>query len=218
MAKTGEADINALISSLGSKDKEVCNDSFKTVLEIGGSAVRPLVKALSNENERIQLQVIRILERLKVDWTIYADNETIGSLVNSLDSKDGRIRVRARQFLVSIGPKAVPALVEALSSNDEHIRWEAAKSLGQIGDPTATQILIKALDDKVFEVRWLAAEGLASIGQPAIVPLLRRLIDEPESVSVRDGVHYVLRNMRSKEQNIKLQSVLDALEDRKSVV
>jgi HEAT repeat protein len=213
MVRTNQAKIEDLISRLGSKDKNDCTDAFKNIIESGAPAAKPLVRALSRPDEKIQLQVFKILDRLELDWTTHADNEAVISLIKSLDSRDGRIRVRARQFLVSIGPLAVPALVEAMEDKDQHIRWESAKALGQIGDPLATQALIKALDDKIFEIRWLAAEGLSAIGRPAIIPLLKRLIEEPESPWVRDGVHYVLRNMETDASATKIQAVLDTLED-----
>lgn len=212
-AKTEEENFQSLISMLCSDDKNTCNDAINSILGKGESAVKPLVEALANKDEKVRWQAIRILEKLKQDWTVHTDEETINALINSFDSGDGRIRVRARQFIVAIGEKAVPYLTKALSNKDEHIRWETAKALGQIGDPEATQALIKALDDSVFDVRWLAAEGLAAIGKPAIIPLLNRLIDEPESPWVRDGVHYVLRNIDGKVLGVKLQPVLDALED-----
>jgi HEAT repeat protein len=114
------------------------------------------------------------------------------SLICELDSEDGLVRVKARKSLVTIGHLAVKPLVKSLSSNREYVRWEAAKALGQIGDPAAVQALIKALEDKMFDVRWLAAEGLIIIGRPALVPLLQAFMDDPDSFWLREGVHHVL--------------------------
>ena len=144
MAKTSTQEIDSLISRLSNKDQKDCSEAFDALYGMGSAVVRPLVKALAVENERGQWQAIRILEKLKLDWTVYADDETIAALVHSLDSGDGRIRLRARQFLVAIGPKAVPVLVKTLKEKDVHIRWEAAKALGQIGDPQAIKALIGA--------------------------------------------------------------------------
>jgi len=138
--------------------------------------------------------------------------EPIKSLVADLGSKDGQVRVRARKSLVAIGGQAVKPLVKALSSKKEWVRWEAAKTLGQIGDPAAVQALAKALEDKMFDVRWLAAEGLIAIGRKALIPLLQALMEHPDSLWLREGVHHVLHDVDKEDINEILQPVLGALE------
>jgi HEAT repeat protein len=141
-----------------------------------------------------------------------AVTETVRSLVANLSSKDGQVRVRARKSLVAIGGPALKPLVEMLSSKRQRVRWEAAKALGQIGDPAAVQALVKALEDKMFDVRWLAAEGLISIGREALVPLLRALMEHPDSLWLREGVHHVLHDVDKEDFDEILQPVLAALE------
>jgi HEAT repeat protein len=138
--------------------------------------------------------------------------ETIKSLVADLESQDGQVRVRARKSLVAIGGQAVKPLVKALASKREWVRWEAAKTLGQIGDPAAVQALIKALEDKMFDVRWLAAEGLIAIGSEALTPLLQALMDYPDSFWLREGVHHVLHDVDKGNLTEILQPVIAALE------
>lgn len=142
-----------------------------------------------------------------------AATETVNSLIAKLGSKDGMVRIQARKSLVSIGHTAVGPLVKALNSKREWCRWEAAKTLAQIGDPSATQALIGALQDRMFDVRWLAAEGLIHIGNKAIKPLLEAVIKQPDSLWIREGTHHVLHDLP--ESNLKelLKSVLHALED-----
>jgi HEAT repeat protein len=142
-----------------------------------------------------------------------ANMETIDSLVAGLGSNDGVTRVRSRRSLVTLGADAVPALVQALASPKEYVRWEAAKALGQIGDPVAAQALVCALEDKMFDVRWLAAEGLIVIGSEALGPLLRTLIEESESVWLREGAHHVLHDLAHGRLRTALLPVVEALED-----
>jgi HEAT repeat protein len=139
--------------------------------------------------------------------------ETIKSLIADLGSEDGIVRVRARKSLVSIGHAAVGPLVEALTSKREWLRWEAAKTLAQIADPSATQALIGALQDKMFDVRWLAAEGLIHIGNKAIKPLLEAVIKQPDSLWIREGTHHVLHDLPENNLKEPLKPVLHALED-----
>jgi HEAT repeat protein len=139
--------------------------------------------------------------------------EAINSLIAELSSKDGIARVRARKSLVDIGHAAVGALVEALTSKHEWVRWEAAKTLAQIGDPSATQALIRALQDKMFDVRWLAAEGLIHIGEKAIKPLLEAVIQQPDSLWIREGTHHILHELPENNLRELMKPVLHALED-----
>jgi HEAT repeat protein len=141
------------------------------------------------------------------------DMATIKSLITDLGSEDGISRVRARKSLVDIGHAAVGPLAEAMASNREWLRWEAAKALAQIGDPLATQALIKALQDKLFDVRWLAAEGLIHIGGEAVEPLLKALVEHPDSPWMREGVHHILHELPENSIKEWVNPVLHALED-----
>jgi HEAT repeat protein len=142
-----------------------------------------------------------------------AGTNIVNSLIAELGSEDGMVRVRARKSLVSIGHAAIGPLVEALASKREWLRWEAAKTLAQIGDPSATQVLIGMLQDKMFDVRWLAAEGLIHIGNKAIKPLLEAVIKQPDSLWIREGAHHVLHDLPENNFKELLKPVLHALED-----
>jgi HEAT repeat protein len=137
----------------------------------------------------------------------------VKSLITDLASEDGIVRVRARRSLADIGHAAVAPLVEALDSKVDWVRWEAAKTLAQIGDPSATQTLIDALSNKSFEIRWLAAEGLIHVGDGAIRPLLKELAGHSDSLYVREGAHHILRDLPETRYGEILKPVLHALED-----
>ncbi len=141
------------------------------------------------------------------------NTETISSLIADLGSKYGSVRVKARRSLVAIGGQTVDHLVKALANKKQWVRWEAAKTLGQIGDPRATDALIEALEDKMFDVRWLAAEGLIAIGHKALVPLLQALTQDSDSVWLREGAHHVLHDMDRGHLDEMLRPVLAALEN-----
>ncbi|MFN0145233.1 MAG: HEAT repeat domain-containing protein [Dehalococcoidia bacterium] len=102
---------------------------------------------------------------------------------------------RAREALVAIGPASVPVLLEALRADDDNVRWEAAKALGQLRAGEAAVALVGALTDRHGGVRWLAAEALAAIGEPAVRPVLRGLLAHSDSPWLREGAHHVLRTL-----------------------
>ena len=141
------------------------------------------------------------------------DLATINSLIADLASDDGVLRVSARRSLVAMGRLAVDPLVKALADSNQWVRWEAAKALGQIGDPTATQALVSALEDKMFDVRWLAAEGLIAIGREALGPLLQALMEHSDSSWMREGVHHVFHDLARGSVEEILRPVLAALQD-----
>ena len=141
-----------------------------------------------------------------------AATATIRILVNDLCSEDGLVRVRARKRLVALGNQAVRPLKKLLGSKREWVRWEAAKALGQIGDPAAAQALIKALEDNMFDVRWLAAEGLIYMGKSALVPLLQAIRERPDSFWLREGVHHVLHDVNNGKITEIIRPVIVALE------
>ncbi|MBN2463041.1 MAG: HEAT repeat domain-containing protein [Dehalococcoidia bacterium] len=143
---------------------------------------------------------------------------TIVSLIADLTNDDGVVRVKARSSLVLSGDKAVEPLIEALAAPNQWVRWEAAKALGQIGNPAATNALVKALEDKMFDVRWLAAQALINIGTEAIMPVLKALIERADSTWMREGAHHVLHDLAQGELKEVLRPVLAALEDVDSSV
>jgi HEAT repeat protein len=137
---------------------------------------------------------------------------TINSLIAGLASKDGIVRVKARQQLVAYKKQSVAPLIRTLSNKNDWVRWEAAKALSQIGNQKAIKALLEALTDEKFEVRWLAAEGLIRIGRKAIVPLLETLVNHSDSYWLREGIHHVLHDMNTGKITQVLRPVLVALE------
>jgi HEAT repeat protein len=142
-----------------------------------------------------------------------AIQQAIKQHIVTLASHDVLARDRARQQLVEIGPPALEALLGALTSTSESVRWEAARAIGQIRHPAAVEALIKSLEDPTFAVRWLAAQGLIEIGLPSAGPLLRALLAEDwDNIWLRQGAHHVLRSMLSGSVGTVLAPVVAALE------
>ena len=141
-----------------------------------------------------------------------AAKATIKSLLADLASKDGVVRVMARQQLVAYKKQSVAPLIRTLSNENDWVRWEAAKALSQIGNNKAIKALLEALSDEKFEVRWLAAEGLIRIGRKAIVPLLEALVKHSDSYWLREGIHHVLHDINRGKIRKVLRPVLVALE------
>jgi HEAT repeat protein len=76
-------------------------------------------------------------------------------------------------------PAAIPDLIRQLSSNDPHLRQQAARQLGDRGAAArdAVAALGKLRHDPVAEVRHSATKALGQIGKSAVPVLIERLRD-----------------------------------------
>jgi HEAT repeat protein len=132
-------------------------------------------------------------------------------LLNDLASDDGTVRERARNELVEMGRPAIDFLAELIESSNTILRWEAVKAMSQIADPVAAPLLVIALFDSDYEVRWIATEGLINIGEQSIKPLLEALTDKPQSLSLREGAHHVLHDLKEKNSKSFINEINLAL-------
>lgn len=143
------------------------------------------------------------------------NNQTnVKELITKLGNGDGFVREKARLALVDIGKDAVPLLIEALTSNQEQVRWEAAKTLISIADPIAVPALVKALQDKDADIRWLAAEALIATGKESIEPLLQAVVDQSNESFLHEGAHHVISYlMHSISQASELNEILKPVKE-----
>jgi hypothetical protein len=146
------------------------------------------------------------------------EDDTIASLVADLGVSHGMQRRETRQRLIDIGQAAVPALIAALSSPSENVRWEAAKALGEIRDPRAAPALMDALEDTEPGVRWLAEEALIALGRRGLLTILEALEERCDSRWLCDGAHHVLHTLIREGVADEARPVLEALEDLEPAV
>ena len=139
--------------------------------------------------------------------------DPLESLIPALSSEDDAKRVKARHSLVAMGRAAVPSLTEVLKNGTGLARWEAAKALGEIGVPEAAPSLVEALKDEEFDVRWLAAIGLIGMNIKGLKPLLHALMEQGDSVLMREGAHHVIHDLTKGGLRKYLAPVLAALEN-----
>ena len=159
-----------------------------------------------------------MITRIMQEDDLMLSVKEIETMVDSLAEVDGVERQTAREQLVKVGEKAVPSLLRALEATSERARWEAAKALGEIAEPSAAPALVDALEDKKSAVRWLAATALINMGRAALVPVLRGLEGHSDSIWFRDGAHHVLRTLIREGEADEAIPVLEALENIEPVV
>ena len=107
----------------------------------------------------------------------------IAQLIEKLGAQDAMVRIYATVALSEIGEPAIPALAEALSSQDIGVRWNAATSFSLMGKRAKKGVpaLTKALEDENSFVRTTAAGALGKIGtaeaKQALADFIPTLID-----------------------------------------
>ncbi|MBZ0200070.1 MAG: HEAT repeat domain-containing protein [Ignavibacteriaceae bacterium] len=119
------------------------------------------------------------------------EDSEIHLLLETLGSEHGMERQKAREALVAKGKSTIDFLMELLSHPKYIFRWEAAKTLEEIGDPLAIPLFIRTLEDEKSDVRWIAAKGLIKLGELSVKPLLQALIEKSDSVFILEGAHHV---------------------------
>jgi hypothetical protein len=131
-----------------------------------------------------------------------ASGRNVEALVTALASKDAVERRKAREALAAAGTAAVPALLATLDSSDQHLRWEAAKTLTAIADPAAAERLVAALADKHIDVRWVVGEALIALRGHGVQPLLRVLTQPASELpdGLLQGAHHVLHDLAKHEE------------------
>jgi HEAT repeat protein len=105
-----------------------------------------------------------------------------------------------------------------LYHEDYHVRYEAARTLGKMGDERAIEPLVDILGDfdtldEECKVNWSASEALIRLGEMAVVPLIEALNknpDHPKDGWRRYWVAQTLRRMRDKRA---VEALIRVLED-----
>ncbi|MFL7871002.1 MAG: HEAT repeat domain-containing protein [Anaerolineales bacterium] len=117
----------------------------------------------------------------------------ISHLITDLGDDNGLVRQRARLQLEHLGLESIPALLEALQSQNVHVRWEALRALGELHAPETAGAITNLLMDEDTSVRWAAMESLIHMGRASLHPLLDSFIKNFDSLWMREGVRHILR-------------------------
>jgi hypothetical protein len=115
----------------------------------------------------------------------------INGLISLLDHENFDIQWHAADALGSLGPDAIPSLINALNDRSVNTRLGIIEALTEIRDPRAVPALIETIRDQSSEVKWETAIALGEIGDPqATGPLVNALKDYDKYV--RYGAAFAL--------------------------
>lgn len=137
--------------------------------------------------------------------------DAVPALLEALQTQDLNLLAIYQQILARI-PVAFPELTKALKSAHPIIRGRVAEVLGISKDKNTIPILLEALRGEFFTVRARAALALANIGDTRVIPELLPLLKDPED-EVRTAACVAVGRFRDPSTFDELANV--ALDDTK---
>jgi HEAT repeat protein len=167
-------------------------------------AVPILAETIQTGNRDWQLRAVKAL-------VVIGDVCCVPPLVCALTMNREKLHREARRALIGMGKIAEPAWVDLLKHPDSHIRWEAARGLGDIGDASAAPILVEGLLDSNYAVRWATADVLARLGERALPAILKFISYQILNEGSRQAAYHALHGIKSRETRKRLEPLLNAL-------
>ena len=165
-------EIESLIQDLADQNVSVKVNAVKTLVEMGESAVDPLIQALENDNPEVRENAAHALGKI-------GDERAVESLIELLCDGNKEVKYAARDALANIGEPALNPLIRYIYDQNKSIpsREQAIVALGRIGEP-AVGPLIQLLAERGTGLDGFAAPALNDIGEPAVEPLIQTLEDD----------------------------------------
>ena len=106
--------------------------------------------------------------------------DAVPALIDALATNDSLLCDNVSRILVQIGPQAVSPLCQALTSARPEVRGRAAEVLGASKDQRAVPFLLDALRGEFYTVRVQAALALGQIREPLSIPALTEALKDRE--------------------------------------
>jgi CheY-like chemotaxis protein len=165
---------------LGSDSTKLKLAAIDALADIGGaSAIKKLCETLTGKSDT-DLVVIDTLARIQ-------DHQSLEKLADLLSSRFADLRNAAIDHLVTIGPKAIPFVVDCLKSSDDDTVIHSLNILGNIGDPTALPAIVKVSynEPKNPNVRFAVYEAMERLpSNKSAISLAQGLTDPVNNVSM----------------------------------
>lgn len=159
-----------------------------------------LIEALNDPLPSVRMQAAKALGRVR-------NPAAVPALLNALRGSDEQVGSQIFSALVRLDRAAVPALMEASTSNTAWVRWQCMRALGAIHDRRALPVLVAALSDSDHSVAWMGAKGLVHFGRLSVEPVLQLLMKAEMSPWLVETTSYVLNNQV--QHNPKLKPYLE---------
>ncbi len=182
-----------LIGALSHPAQSVRLVAQRRIAERGSQAIAPLVALLNDAKAPNHARWHAIWTLDRIDAGKVARDSIIAILKDSKIDLTVRMQA-ARQLGTRAAKEAVPALLSALTEEDEALRFRAATALGRIGELAAVNALIDKLSDKDLFTHFAIFTALNRIGRAnaaAWEPLVNAL--GSEQTEIREGAALAMR-------------------------
>ena len=205
LKEIGESSVVPLGSCLSNQDTNIQESAASILSHIADSRVlTPLLEALGSSNWIVRMHAAKALGRLKdpqaaeplfpllQDKVKAVREETVHALVQlgdagvpfllkGLKHEEWIVRLHAIEALGKMkSSEGVEALLYVLCNDrDSAVRIDAARALGDIGDPRAVDHLILAMKD--IDLRPVAIEALGKIADGRAVPALVSVMERADT-------------------------------------
>jgi len=181
VGKIGDPSSSSLIAPfLGSESARLRLAAIDALADLGGpSAIKKLCETLTGKSST-DVAVIDALARIQ-------DHQSLEKLAELLSSRFADLRNAAIDRLVTIGPKAIPFVVDCLKTSDDDTVIHCLNILGNIGDLTALPAIVKVIydDPKNPNVRFAVYEAMERLpSNKSAVSLAQGLTDPANHVSM----------------------------------
>lgn len=164
-----ERAVEPLIVALGDKCEYIRSDAAIALAKLGDErAVEPLIKALEDKSEYVRSDAVGALGELEAKGTgkKYAIEPLLGKIGDNIE-KVRRSALKALKKLGATKEQLVDGYIQALSSDDKKVKWEAVIGLDKLEDQRAIKPLLEKLNDeydRYYNVRGNAEETLVKLG------------------------------------------------------
>jgi HEAT repeat protein len=201
-----DRDRESVTRDLNDRDDEVRRLAVERVEVLpAAEAIPHLIESLGDSSWRVRKAAI---ERLVACSN---SDRAVESLVGALgDGENTGRRNAAVDALIHFAGRAMPGLLEALTSEDADVRKLVVDAFAGIADSRAREPLLELLEDPDPNVRAASADALGVIGGGDVPQtLLRKVTDESEEQLVRFSAIHAMAALELPVVASELGSVLD---------
>jgi len=173
------------IDQLSDPDRQVRLDASRSLIQLGGSAVKPLIRRATGGSDSLLYIAAQILGQI-------GDRRAVPFLKELIHAPNRYVREQAVRALGQLDdPRLVPTLEQVLADDPvADVRGAAAWSLGNLRDTTAVASLVQALTDSAVLVRQNALAAVQHLWTPTAETAALGALRDPDG-----NVRYIAAQM-----------------------